>query len=134
MVKYAAAGVSGLALLQACGSASTPEPTPEPPKPDLDPVVVAPDIYATKLENDYVRAIQTTARPGEMTPLHSHPGRAAVLLDDCIDRRTDGKGEIVERTFAAGDVLWAPAETHGDFRYTFVEECRIIEVEVKGAK
>lgn len=101
---------------------------------NLDPVAVAPQIYATKLENEHVRAILTTARPGEFTPMHRHPGRVAVFLNDCVDRRTNDKGEISERKFAAGDALWAPAETHGDFNYAFVEECRIIEVEVKAAR
>jgi len=100
----------------------------------IDPVAVAPEIYSTKLENDYVRTILTTARPGEWTPMHSHPGRVAVFLNDCVDRRANDKGEIVERKFAAGDAVWAPAETHGDFNYAFVAECRIIEVEVKAAK
>jgi len=97
-------------------------------------VAVAPEIYSIKLENDYVRTILTTARPGEFTPLHSHPGRVAVFLNDCVDRRVNDKGETVERKFTAGDAVWAPAETHGDFNYAFVDECRIIEVEVKAAR
>lgn len=131
MIKYAAIGISALTILTACDASSAPEAEAAA---SLDPIAVAPQIYSLKLENDYVRAIQTTARPGEFTPLHSHPGRAAVFLDDCIDWRTNEKGEPVETRFAAGDVLWAPAETHGAFHYTFVEECRIIEVEVKAAK
>ena len=133
MIKTAATGVWALMFLAAC-AASSAAPPKAPKGAALDPLIVAPHIYAKKLENDHVRAILTTARPGELTPLHSHPGRAAVFLNDCVDRRTDDKGETVERKFAAGDVLWAPAETHGDFRYTFVEECRIIEIEVKGAE
>ena len=100
---------------------------------DLDPVRVAPEIYATRLENEHVRVIETTARPGEFTPLHSHPGRVAVFLNDCVDRRTNDKGEWTTRKFKAGEAVWAPAETHGNFAYTFAEECRILEVEVKGA-
>jgi len=131
MIKYAATGFSAFAILSACDASSAPDSAAAA---NLDPIAVAPSIYSLKLENDYVRAIQTTARPGEFTLLHSHPGRAAVFLNDCIDRRTNEKGETVERKFAAGDVLWAPAETHGAFHYTFVDECRIIEVEVKAAK
>jgi len=125
MIKFAIIAASGGIALAAADAAK---------EAYIDPVAVAPQIYSTKLENDYVRTILTTARPGEFTPLHSHPGRVAVFLNDCIDRRTNDKGETVERKFAAGDALWAPAETHGDFAYTFVDECRIIEVEVKAAK
>ena len=130
MIKSAATGISILALLGSCdpSSAQTAQ------KADLDPLTAAPQIYSLKLENDYVRVIQTTARPGELTPLHSHPGRVAVFLNDCIDRRANEKGEIVEKKYPAGDTLWAPAETHGDFRYAFAAECRIIEIEVKAAK
>ena len=120
-----AAGILAAILLQSAGY---------DPSPDLDPLTTAPQIYSLKLENEHARAIQTTARPGEWTPLHSHPGRVAVFLNDCVDRRTNDKGDIVERKFTAGDAVWAPAETHGDFAYTFVEECRILEVEVKAAK
>lgn len=103
------------------------------PSPALDPVNAAPQIYALKLENEYVRAIETRARPGELTPMHSHPGRAVVFLDDCVDRRVNDAGEIGETAYAEGDVVWAPAQTHGDYRYTFTEECRLIEIEVKAA-
>ena len=119
-----AAGILAAVFLQSAGY---------DPSPALDPLKAAPEIYSLKLENDHVRAIETRARPGERTPLHSHPGRAAVFLNDCVDRRANDKGDIVERKFAGGDVVWAPAETHGDFKYTFVEECRIIEIEVKAA-
>lgn len=125
MITFAATAFSTLPLFFASGAA---------PQAYIDPVAVAPEIYSVKLENDYVRTILTTARPGEFTPLHSHPGRVAVFLNDCTDRRIDGKGETIERKFAAGDAVWAPAETHGDFKYTFAGECRIIEVEVKAAK
>lgn len=104
------------------------------PSPALDPLKAAPQIYSLKLENDHVRAIETRARPGELTPLHSHPGRAVVFLNDCVEIRVDERGMASDRIFKAGDVLWAPAETHGDFRYRFTDECRIIEVEVKAAK
>lgn len=127
MMKTAPAAAGAMIALASCGAA------PAADRQSLDPVAVAPQIYERKLENDFVRVIQTTARPGEFTPMHSHPGRVAVFLNDCVDRRTNDKGETVERKFAAGDVVWAPAETHGDFNYTFVGECRIIEVEVKAA-
>lgn len=129
MIKTLLSAIAAIGL--ACGAAGCAAAAPAA---SLDPVAVAPEIYATQLENEHVRAILTTARPGERTPMHSHPGRAAIFLNDCLDRRVNDKGETIERQFAAGAVLWAPAETHGDFRYTFVEECRIIEVEVKQAK
>jgi len=131
MIKYAAVGVSAFALLRACDAPSASE---QAQKVDLDPVTAAPQIYSLRLENDYVRAIETRARPGEFTPLHSHPGRVAVFLNDCIEINVDEAGMASDRTFKAGDVIWAPAETHGNFRYRFADECRIIEVEVKAAK
>jgi hypothetical protein len=132
MIRYAA-GLSLLALTCACGR-PVRDAGAGATAGDLDPVRLAPQIYATKLENEHVRAILTTARPGEFTPMHAHPGRVAVFLDDCVERRAKETGETVERKFAAGEVLWAPAEIHGDFKYSFLAECRIVEVEVKGAE
>jgi hypothetical protein len=125
MITFAATAFSALPLVFASAAA---------PQAYIDPVAVAPEIYSIKLENDYVRTILTTARPGEFTPLHSHPGRVAIFLNDCTQIDVDGRGMASDRVFKAGDAVWAPAETHGDFRYRFTAECRIIEVEVKSAK
>lgn len=134
-MKNAALGLLFLTILCACAASSPPNAAPDvnPATVNLDPVAAAPHIYSVRIENEYVRAIETRARPGEYTPLHSHPGRAVVFLNDCIELKVDDEGMASDRVFKAGDVLWAPAETHGDFRYRFTDECRIVEVEVKAA-
>ena len=45
-----------------------------------DPVKVAPGIYKVILENDHVRVLEVTLKPGEKVPMHSHP--ASVVLHE----------------------------------------------------
>jgi len=111
-----------LLLLAAVVAAATPSP--------LDPVRVAPHIYELKLENDRVRVIHQTLRRGETQPLHTHPDRLLVYLQTCAWMEEDGQGGKFMQEFEYGDVVWAPAETHGGTNPEVIQECRILEVEV----
>ena len=62
-------------LLAAVVGAAVPRP--------LDPVLVAPHIYALVFENEKVRVLRQTVRNGETSPLHGHPDRVMVYLQSC---------------------------------------------------
>ncbi|MDX1626231.1 MAG: hypothetical protein R3323_06935 [Wenzhouxiangellaceae bacterium] len=125
-------GRPGAALLLAAAvSAGCASPQVHDPSSELDPVKAAPDIYTNELENEHVRTIGVTIRPGAITPVHSHPGRVVVFLTPCVLRPVSDDG--IERVirYEVGDVEWAPAEVHGGYSYPVTEECRVVEVEVK---
>ena len=97
----------------------------------MDPVRVAPHIYENVLENDRVRVLKVTDRNGETPPVHSHPDRVAVFLSPCawLEKEPDGTDRM--QSFRLGDVLWLRRETHGGVTSGVIQDCSIIQVELK---
>ena len=99
----------------------------------MDPVRVAPHIYENVLENDRIRVLKVTDRNGETPPVHSHPDRVAVFLSPCAWMEKDLDGSDRMQSYRLGDVLWLPRETHGGVTSGVIQDCSIIEVELKPA-
>jgi len=112
-----------LILLAAVVGAAVPMP--------LDPVKVAPHIYELEFENEQVRVVRQTIRFGETQPLHAHPDRLLVYLQTCAWLEDDGEGGERMQEFKYGAVAWANAETHGGNTANVVQECKILEIELK---
>ncbi|MGB5624489.1 MAG: hypothetical protein WBM61_02060 [Woeseiaceae bacterium] len=111
-----------LLLLAAVVGAAVPKP--------LDPIRVAPHIYALDFENEKVRVIRQTVRNGETLPLHAHPDRVMVYLQSCAWLEDDGAGGERMQLFKIGEAVWAPAETHGGTTANVVQDCKILEIEL----
>jgi hypothetical protein len=111
-----------LLLLAAVVGAAVPKP--------LDPIRVAPHIYALDFENEKVRVIRQTVRNGETLPLHAHPDRVMVYLQSCAWLEDDGDGGERMQLFKIGEAVWAPAETHGGTTANVVQDCKILEIEL----
>lgn len=109
-------------LLAAVVAAAVPRP--------LDPLMVAPHIYALGFENDKVRVLRQTIRNGETQPLHAHPDRVMVYLQSCAWLEDDGAGGERMQLFKIGEAVWATAETHGGTAIDVAQECKILEIEV----
>jgi len=109
-------------LLAAVVGAAVPAP--------LDPVKVAPHMFQLEFENDRVRVLRHTVRNGETPPLHAHPDRLLVYLQTCAWLEDDGQGGKRMQSFKYGEVVWAPAVTHGGDTATVVQECKILEIEL----
>ena len=112
-----------LLLLAAIVGAAVPTP--------LDPIKVAPHIFELEFENDRVRVIRQTIRNGETQPLHAHPDRVVVYLQTCAWLENDGQGGERMQSFKYGEVVWAEAETHGGETATVVQECKILQIELR---
>ena len=117
--------VSTLPLLLLAAVVGAAVPTP------LDPLKVAPHIYQLEFENEQVRVIRQTIRNGETQPLHAHPDRVLVYLQTCAWLESDGQGGERMQSFKYGAVVWADAETHGGNTANVVQECKIVEIEMK---
>jgi quercetin dioxygenase-like cupin family protein len=72
----------------------------------IDPVAVSPGMYKVLLENDYVRVVEYTIKPGERDQLHTHPpkvsyvlsgGRLRITLGDSSFVTTEETGEVIFR-------------------------------------
>jgi quercetin dioxygenase-like cupin family protein len=48
---------------------------------EIDPVSVSPDMYKVLLENDYVRVVQYTIKPGETDKPHTHPAKVSYVVN-----------------------------------------------------
>ncbi|MGI9222774.1 MAG: hypothetical protein ACR2QS_17235 [Woeseiaceae bacterium] len=97
----------------------------------LDPLEVAPHIYELAFENEKVRVLKQTIRPGEWPPVHEHPDRVTIYLNPCAWMVDEAGGERRMESYKFGTPVWAPAESHGGITATVVQQCSVIEVELK---
>lgn len=80
-----------------------------------DAAFVQPRAYRVAYENDKMRVLEFTSRPGMGvcgTGMHSHPAHLTVALSPAKVRvkLPDGKSFVGENKL--GDVFWSEAETH----------------------
>jgi len=78
-----------------------------------DPVKVAPAVYKPLLENERVRVLEVTVKPGETTSLHSHPDYSAYVIAGGMVRffsSTADTGVVVE--LKTDMARWHDAEVH----------------------
>jgi len=97
----------------------------------LDPVRVAPHIYELAFENERVRVLRKTLRNGETPPVHSHPDRVIVYLNPCAWLVEGDDGSQSMESFKFGTPVWAPAESHGGETANVIQQCSIVEIELK---
>lgn len=77
-----------------------------------DPIQTDGDKYKVQLENDCVRVLDYRDQPGEVTRQHDHPAFVLYALAPFERTLTLAGGKVLRRTFATGDVMWSPAQTH----------------------
>jgi quercetin dioxygenase-like cupin family protein len=77
----------------------------------LDPAVSNPQHYRVVFENDRVRVLEYTDRPGERTTPHQHPDSVMYTLSSFTRRLVSGDAQR-EVALEAGTVGWLPAQEH----------------------
>ena len=77
-----------------------------------DPLAVAPEMYKLQYENDRVRVMQVTFKPGEAIPEHSHPDHFVYVLEGGTVKITKADGTTSDAVLKVGDIIWIDAETH----------------------
>jgi quercetin dioxygenase-like cupin family protein len=77
----------------------------------LDPVETNPDHYKVVFENDRVRVLEYTDRPGDRTTPHEHPDSVMHTLSSFRRRLTSGDQQR-EVEMPAGMTGWLPAQQH----------------------
>ena len=98
----------------------------------LDPVIISPEQYQLKFENEYVRVVEYEILPGEKELWHTHPAKVAYVLSGGTLKVTTESGETLVAEEKQGEVRWMGAvgkhygENIGD------TPIKIILVEVKG--
>lgn len=114
-----------VSALIACSAFAARAQAPE------DAVAVDPDHHHVIMENDRVRVFEVLAKPGDRSPMHSHPSLVLVSLDKARLRMTapDGKSSIFDLN--PGQVLWIENAQHS--WELLAGQIHLVAVEVKAA-
>ncbi len=97
-----------------------------------DVVKVAPQAYKVLFENSRVRVLEYRGKPGDRTPMHSHPAYLVYAFDANAVKFTASDGTVTERTSKAGQVNWNDGETHSS-ENVGKHEAHVLIVELKEA-
>ncbi|WP_448624810.1 cupin domain-containing protein [Geodermatophilus sp. URMC 64] len=77
----------------------------------LDPGETNPEHYAVVFENERVRVLEYTDRPGDRTTPHAHPDSVMHTLSSFRRRLIHGD-QVRDVEIAAGTTGWLPAQEH----------------------
>lgn len=77
-----------------------------------DPVVAGPKTYRKLEENERVRVLEVTFKPGQKVGAHAHPDHVAYVLEGGKLKITSGKEKPMEMEMAAGQAVFLPAQVH----------------------
>jgi hypothetical protein len=91
-------------LLQLLTKAAAPTPA--------DPTVTDPDKYHVVLENDHVRVLDYSDKPGDTTKQHHHHAFVLYVLAPFKRKLTFPDGTTKVREFKTGEVFWMDEQTH----------------------
>jgi len=99
-----------------------------------DPVTVSPTIYKTHLDNERVRVLEVTVKPGEATAFHSHPDYTVYVIEGGMVRFFSTPADTgVAVELKTGSVSWHGAEVHSG-KNVGTTTLRILVTELKEPK
>ena len=105
---------------------------------ELDGPIGAPDQHAVIFENERVRVLQVTIRPGENAPLHTHrrPTLMYVLSGSHFIRRDEAGAVVVDTRavvppFEMPPVMWRESNPAHTLENSGEEDFVLIAVELK---
>jgi len=76
-----------------------------------DPVKVAPENYKVLVNNDHVRVLDFTLKPGQKIPMTSRPNRVVYSITPGTATLTGSDGKTTTMTRKAGEAWWRGAES-----------------------
>jgi beta-alanine degradation protein BauB len=76
-----------------------------------DPAITDPALYRVIFENERVRVLEYSDRPGDKTAPHRHPDSVMYTLSS-FRRRLSAGGRQAEVELQAGQVHWLDAQEH----------------------
>ncbi|HKS19115.1 MAG TPA: hypothetical protein VJS63_07895 [Bradyrhizobium sp.] len=77
-----------------------------------DPLHTDGDKYKVRFENDRVRVLEYSDKPGDRTHQHRHPAFVLYAVVPFKRKLVLPDGKEVMREFKAGDVMWSDEQTH----------------------
>jgi quercetin dioxygenase-like cupin family protein len=98
-----------------------------------DMTKVAPKNTRVLLDNDQVRVIEVSLKPGDKLPMHSHPANVVYFVTGGKTKTTTVDGKTTETEHKAGEALWSEAITHSNENIGSAPTKAVV-VELKTAK
>ena len=99
-----------------------------------DPVKVAPTAYKTVVDNERVRVLDVTVKPGETIPFHSHPDYSVYIVDGGMARFFSSAADTgVAVEMKTGSASWHDAEVHSA-KNVGTTTIRVLATELKEPK
>ncbi len=95
-----------------------------------DMVKTSPQNCTVVLENDQVRVVRVSLKPGEKLAMHSHGANIVYSLTGGKAKYTLPDGKTEEREMKAGTAVWSDGVTHGT-ENTGTTETQALVVELK---
>ena len=77
-----------------------------------DIVSIAPDIHKVLFENDQIRMLKVTVKPGDTVGMHTNPENVNYVLKPGTLRFTNPDGSTQDVTLTEGQVIPAPVGSH----------------------
>ena len=77
-----------------------------------DPVAVDPGHYKVLLENQRIRVVDFKDKPGDKSPMHSHPDYVVYVVNAFKRKLSFPDGTTKNIGGKAGEAFWQPAQTH----------------------
>jgi quercetin dioxygenase-like cupin family protein len=77
-----------------------------------DAAVVNAKTIKVKLENDRIRALEATLKPGDKEQMHSHPASIIYVVSGGTVRSHASDGTTKETTYVAGETVYREPLTH----------------------
>jgi len=77
-----------------------------------DAAEAAPNVYTVLFENERVRLLEARVKPGDSSPMHSHPDYLVYGLGDGKVTFTSSSGDSADVELKTGQTMWREAEEH----------------------
>jgi len=76
-----------------------------------DPMKVAKNVYKFIMENDRVRVLEASFKPGDKAIMHDHPDHLVYVLNDGkINLKSSGKTDVLD--LKKGQAIFIKAQSH----------------------
>jgi quercetin dioxygenase-like cupin family protein len=99
-----------------------------------DPVKVAPTVYKPILDNERVRVLDVTVKPGETIPFHAHPDYSVYIVAGGMARFFSSAADTgVAVEMKSGVATWHDAEVHSA-KNVGTTTIRVVVTELKEPK
>jgi beta-alanine degradation protein BauB len=77
-----------------------------------DPVILSPQYYTVKAEDERVRVLEYRLKPGQKEAMHSHPSYVIYFFGPANLRVTFGDGKTTDSSVTDGEVVVRDPLTH----------------------